>query len=94
MAAPPSYSAVRTLLGRLESKGLVQRRSDSHAHIYEPVVGPAKVKESALKQIVGTLFAGSAVRAATALMNLPGELHEEELDALQAAIERAKARRA
>jgi hypothetical protein len=60
--------------------------------VYEPVERPVKVQETALRQLVTTLFGGSAVSAATALMNLSGEVRDEELDALQQAIDRAKER--
>jgi predicted transcriptional regulator len=92
MSDPPSYSAVRTILGRLEAKKLVRRRSDVHAHIYQPVEGPAKIQESILRKLVDTLFGGSALGAATALISLADRVDESELEALQEAIDRSKAR--
>jgi predicted transcriptional regulator len=92
LSDPPSYSAVRTMLGRLESKKLVRRKVDAHAHIYQPVDSAAEIQESILRTVVDTLFGGSAVGAATALMGFADHADENELKALQQAIERSKAR--
>ena len=93
MPDPPSYSAVRTILGRLEAKRYVRRRSDTHAHVYEPVDDSAEIKESSLRSLVDMLFGGSAVSAATALMSLADRVDEEELEELQRIIDRSRARR-
>ena len=92
MADPPSYSAVRTLLSRLEQRGLVKHRSVDQAYVYKSVPQASKVRESALKQIVRTFFDGSAANAATALLGLTRSLSPEEAAALQEAIEQAKER--
>lgn len=92
MADPPSYSAVRTLLARLEQRGLVKHRSVEQAYVYKSVPQPSKVRESALKQMVRTFFDGSAANAATALLGLTRSLSPEEAAALQRAIEQAKER--
>jgi predicted transcriptional regulator len=93
MAEAPSYSAVRTMLGRLEAKGMVQHRVEEQSYVYRSVPQPAKVRESALRQMVKTFFDGSAASAATALLGLSKPLEPEELDALQRAIDEAKERR-
>lgn len=92
MADPPSYSAVRTLLARLEARGLVKHRSVDQAYVYESVPQPAKVRESALKQMVRTFFDGSAASAATALLGLTKSLSPDEAAALKRAIDEAKER--
>jgi predicted transcriptional regulator len=90
MADPPSYSAVRTLLARLEARGLVKHRTVDQAYVYKSVPQAAKVRESALKQMVRTFFDGSAASAATALLGLTKSLSPEEVDALKRAIDQAK----
>ena len=92
MADPPSYSAVRTLLGRLEAKGYVSHRQQDQSYVYRSVPQRAKVRESALKQFVKTFFDGSAASAATALLGLTRTLNPEELEALQRAVDEAKER--
>ncbi len=93
MSDPPSHSAVRTLLGRLEARGMLTHRTEDQAYIYKPAVQPSKVRESAMRQMVRTFFDGSAVSAATALLGLSKELSNQELDALQKVIDEAKERR-
>ncbi|HEX8365013.1 MAG TPA: BlaI/MecI/CopY family transcriptional regulator [Allosphingosinicella sp.] len=92
MADPPSYSAVRTLLGRLEAKGHVRHTMREQSYVYRSVPQRSKVRESALKQFVKTFFDGSAATAATALLGLTKTMKPEELEALQRAIDDAKER--
>jgi predicted transcriptional regulator len=92
MLDPPSHSAVRTMLTRLEAKGLVWHRTEDQAYVYRSVPQPAKVRESALQQLVKTFFDGSAASAATALLGMSKSLNSEELKALQRAIDQAKER--
>jgi predicted transcriptional regulator len=92
MADPPSHSAVRTMLSRLEAKGMVEHRVEDQAYVYRSVPQPAKVREGALQQFVKTFFDGSAASAATALLGLSRKLKPEEIDALQQAIDAAKER--
>ena len=92
MHEPPSYSAVRTMLARLESKGLVRHRAVEQAYVYRSVPQPAKVRESALRQVVKTFFDGSAASAATALLGLTRNLSPDEAAALRRAIDEAKER--
>jgi len=92
MAEPPSYSAVRTLLARLEARGLVKHRSVDQAYVYKSVPQVAKVRESVMKQMVRTFFDGSAASAATALLGLTRSLSPEEAAALKQAIDEARER--
>ncbi len=87
MKDAPSHSAVRTLLARLEGRGLLRHRVSDLAYVYKSVPQPAKVRESALRQMVKTFFDGSAANAATALLGLSKTLAPEELEALQRAID-------
>src|SRR3954466_9854398 len=90
MSDPPSQSAVRTLLARLEKRGLIRHRLVEQSYVYESVTQPAKVRESALRQLVKTFFNGSAASAATALLGLSRDLDPAELEALQRAIDQAR----
>jgi len=92
MKEPPSYSAVRTLLARLEAKGVIKHRVADQTYVYASVRQPAKVRESALKQMVKTFFDGSAANAATALLGLTKSLSPDEADALLKAIREAEER--
>lgn len=92
MKDPPSYSAVRTLLARLEGRGFVKHRVADQAYVYKSVPQPAKVRESALKSMVKTFFDGSAANAATALLGLTKSLSADEAEALLKAIREAEER--
>lgn len=92
MKDAPSHSAVRTMLSRLEAKGVVKHHNVEQTYVYKPAVQPSTVRDSALKQLVKTFFGGSAAGAATALLGLTQKMDEKELDALQRAIEEAKGR--
>jgi predicted transcriptional regulator len=87
---PPSYSAVRAILARLESKGFATHREVEQRYVYAPAVPQAKARKSALGQLVGTFFNGSPIGAATALLGMTAKVDPKELDALQAAIERVR----
>lgn len=88
-----SDSAVRTLLSRLETRGVVRREGEAPPFMYATTQRPAEVRASALKQIVDNLFDGSGVSAATALLGQSKRLTDEEAKILQAAIEAARKRK-
>ena len=92
MKDPPSYSAVRTLLARLEARGVIRHRTVDQAYVYKSAAQPAKVRETAMNQMVRTFFDGSAANAATALLGLTKSLSKDEIDALQRAIDEARER--
>jgi predicted transcriptional regulator len=92
MKDPPSYSAVRTLLARLEARGVIKHRTVDQAYVYRSAAQPAKVRETAMNQMVRTFFDGSAANAATALLGLTKSLSKDEIDALQRAIDEARER--
>ena len=76
-------SAVRAMLTRLEAKRLVARRDTPRGIVYAPRVPQAEATRSALSQLVGTFFNGSAAGAASALLDMGGPLKDEELDELE-----------
>jgi len=91
MVDPPGYSAVRALLRILEEKGHVRHRRDGVRYVYQPTVPRERARASALRQVVRTFFDGSAGAAAAALLDLSGgELSDEELEQLQALVERSR----
>ncbi|QTC92068.1 BlaI/MecI/CopY family transcriptional regulator [Brevundimonas goettingensis] len=93
LADPISDSAVRTLLARLETKGLVARTQTSGGVSYRPVPRTDTVAAGALQKMIDTFFAGSAASAATALLGLGQRLTPEEAAALERAIDDATERK-
>jgi predicted transcriptional regulator len=90
LSDPLSDSAVRTLLKRLEERGLVARDTGPLGFVYRPVPGAATVAAGALRRMVDTFFAGSAAGAATALLGMSGPLSPDEITALERLLDAAK----
>jgi BlaI family transcriptional regulator, penicillinase repressor len=67
---PPSYSAVRAMLGLLEDKGYLRHRQQGLKYVYLPADEPSKVRNSALEHMVRTFFGGSPERAVAALLEM------------------------
>ncbi len=90
----PSYSATRMLLQRLQKKGLLSFETDGPRYIYTPSTPRTTAVKAAWQRLVQTFFGGSTVSAFSALLGASSEsLTDEELDALEAEIARAKERR-
>jgi BlaI family transcriptional regulator, penicillinase repressor len=88
---PPSYSAVRAMLGKLDVKGYLEHRQEGPRYLYVATVPRNEARESALERLVRTFFDGSAEKAVTALLDRSaGEMTDEELDRLSALIQEAK----
>jgi predicted transcriptional regulator len=67
---PPSYSAVRGMLGLLEDKGYLRHEQQGLKYLYLPAQDTRKVRTSALKHMVQTFFGGSPEQAVAALLEL------------------------
>jgi predicted transcriptional regulator len=93
LSDPLSDSAVRTLLSRLEAKGLVERTPGSDGFRYSPVQRTEAVAAGALRRMIDTFFAGSAASAATALLGLGQRLTPEEAAALERIIDQSVERK-
>lgn len=89
LSDPLSDSAIRTMLSRLEAKGLVARSAGVDGFVYAPVERTEAVAATALRRMIDTFFAGSAASAATALLGLGQRLSPEEAAALERVIDQA-----
>jgi len=88
---PPSYSAVRAMLGILENKGHLTHEQEGAKYVYLPVVARERARKTALKSLVQTFFDGSSHEAIAALLEMPeAKLSKGDLDALQELIDKAK----
>jgi predicted transcriptional regulator len=87
----PTYSAVRTMLARLEAKGVLKHREDGQRYLYSVATTRARTRESALRRVVRTFFDDSPARAATALLGMStSTLTDDDIRELEAIVERAK----
>ena len=88
---PPSYSAVRAMLRILEEKGHLRHAQVGIRHVYHPTVAHEDVRESAMRNVVRTFFAGSTAAAMAALLDSVDEPPSEaELDAFERMIQQAR----
>lgn len=88
---PPSYSAVRGMLRLLEEKGHLDHEQDGVRHIYFPTVPRDDIRESTMRHVLRTFFAGSTSAAMAALLDAREEPpSDEELDVLARMIDEAR----
>jgi len=91
LADAPSYSAVRTMIGQLERKGLVRRDRSDVTHFYSPITSKRSASRSALRNVMETFFPKSPGDALAALIDDSAKnLKDEDLDRLEQAIQRAR----
>ena len=89
---PPSYSAVRAMLVRLETKGVLRHDVDGARYIYSATTSPTAAKRAALKQYLSVFFRGSAGELVTALLRQE-RWSDDELERLRAEIDRIRQER-
>ena len=87
---PPSYSAVRTLLSILETKGHLRHETRANRYLYLPVVPQRQARRRALNDLVSTFFSGSPKDAVVTLIEEKGrQLSPADLDEIRGLIEQA-----
>lgn len=67
---PPTYSAVRGMLGLLEDKGYLRHEQQGLKYVYLPADDTRQVRADALKHMVKTFFGGSPEEAVAALLEM------------------------
>ncbi|MDQ3281126.1 MAG: BlaI/MecI/CopY family transcriptional regulator [Acidobacteriota bacterium] len=92
LSDPPSYSAVRAMLVKLEAKGAVKHKEKGLRYVYSPTVARGKARKSALRRIVDVFFDGSKEQAVTALLN-DEKWSDDELEQLAQQIARVRKER-
>ena len=89
---PPSYSAVRAMLVRLETKGVLRHDMDGARYIYSATTSRTVAKRAALKQYLSVFFRGSAGELVTALLRQE-RWSDDELEKLRGEIDRIRQER-
>src|SRR5579862_4356007 len=89
---PPSDSAVRAMLVRLEKKGFLKHQYDGPRYVYSATISPAAAKRTALQQYLQTFFGGSLRQMITALVS-DTSWTDDDLDALKDEIDRVRKER-
>jgi predicted transcriptional regulator len=87
----PTRTAVRGMLRLLESKGFLRHEQDGPRYVYFPTANAASTSLSAVRNLVRTFFDDSAGVAVAAMLGMyEKHVTDDDLDALDAAIERAR----
>ena len=89
---PPSYSAVRAMLAKLEAKGVIRHRTEGQRYLYSPVTSRTAAQKKAVSQLMRVFFEGSASQAAAALLKQES-WSDAELDALRQEIDQVRKNR-
>ena len=92
LSEPPSYSAVRAMLAKLEIKGAIRHKEKGLRYVYLPTTPRTTARRSAMRKLVETFFDGSAGQAATALLK-DERWSDDELDLLATEIDRVRKER-
>ena len=92
LANPPSHSAVRVMLARLETKGYLRHDQEGARNIYSATTPPAAAKRAALRQYLQTFFGGSLRDMMSALVR-DESWSDQDLTALRGDIDRVRKQR-
>ena len=89
---PPTYSAVRAMLVKLEAKGFIRHRAEGLRYVYLPTTRRATAQKKAIGNLMRVFFGGSRSQAVSALLKQE-DWTDDELEALRAEIEQVKKNR-
>jgi BlaI family penicillinase repressor len=89
---PPTYSAVRAMLAKLEAKGAITHRAEGLRYVYSPVTSRTAAQKKAVSQLMRVFFGGSASEAAAALLKQES-WSDAELDSLRHEIDQVRKNR-
>ena len=93
MPNPPSYSAVRAMLARLEEKGFVRHEEDGTRYVYHPTQDRGQSGASLLERIVDSYFDGSPTKLVAAMLDRSAmRMSDTELDELAKLVDAARSR--
>src|SRR5262245_27371815 len=92
LSDPPSYSAVRAMLAKLEAKGVIRHRTEGLRYVYSPVTSRTTAQKKAVSNLMNVFFEGSASQAITALLKQES-WSDDELDALRKEIDEVRKNR-
>jgi predicted transcriptional regulator len=91
MEDPPGYSAVRAMIGLLETRGRLQHREEGRKYIYAPTVKREKARRSALRNLLNTFFDGSVEQAVASLLeDKERKLDRDDLERIAAMVDEAR----
>ncbi len=90
LAAEATYSAIRSALRLLREKEVIRHEHDGKKYVYLPVMPRDEARESALKHLMETFFAGSQAATVSAILEMSDtDLPDEELNRLDEIVSRS-----
>ena len=92
LSDPPSYSAARAMLAKLEAKGVIKHRAEGLRYVYSPVTSRTTAQKKAVSQLTRVFFEGSASQAVTALLKQES-WSDDELERLRREIDQVRKNR-
>jgi predicted transcriptional regulator len=92
LASPPTDSAVRVMLARLEKKGLLKHQQQGLKFLYSATISAAAARRTALQQVLHTFFGGSLPQMMTSLVS-EGSWSDDDLEVLRSEIDRVRKER-
>lgn len=91
---PPSESAVRTMLLRLEDAGYLRHEKEGRRNRYHPTGSKERARDSALSRLLDTFYRNAPIQAVAAILDRSAdELTEEELSELEEMVREAREER-
>lgn len=81
LVKPLSNSAIRSMLARLEAKGVVRKRKAGNKFLFGPVMPGRRLRDRALRRLCEDYFGGSLMEAAVALFALAEAAESETASA-------------
>ena len=88
---PPSYSAVRTMVRLLESKGFLTHRQEGTRYVYRAAQARDAAMRQAVRHLMQTFFGGSATDAVAAILHPSvAELTDDDIHRLEGLIQQAR----
>jgi predicted transcriptional regulator len=92
LSDPPSYSAVRAMLAKLEAKGAIRHKEKGLRYVYSPTTPRSAARKTALQRLIRVFFGGNRGDAVTALLD-GEEWSAEDLDEMSKRIEKMRKER-
>lgn len=89
--AAPSYSAIRAVMSRLETRGFLVCKEDGPRYVYRSAQNLETTRVSALKKLMNTFFDGSPLHTVNALLDLSAkDISRQQLKELESAIRKVR----
>jgi predicted transcriptional regulator len=88
---PPSYSSVRTIIRKIEAKGLLTHRQDGKRYVYRATQSRETASRTALQRLMNVFFSGSAPDTVAAILDVSSkDLDPSDLERIAQFIDRAR----